>query len=54
MPVYEYICKYCGKQFTEIMTVSEHDKKQVRCPRCQSTAVEQQFQTFYAKTSRKS
>ena len=54
MPLYEYFCKKCGESFTLTMTISEHDKKRVQCPRCNGTEVEQQVQSFFAKTSRKS
>ena len=54
MPLYEYLCKKCVESFTLTMTISEHDKKRVQCPRCNSTKVEQQVQSFFAKTSRKS
>ena len=54
MPLYEYLCKKCDKTFTITMTIGEHDKKRVQCPGCKSTRVTPQFQSFYAKTSRKS
>ena len=43
MPSYEYACKACKKTFTLILTMSEHDKKRVACPKCKSTKVEQQL-----------
>jgi putative FmdB family regulatory protein len=54
MPLYEYLCKKCVDSFTVTMTISEHDKKRVHCPRCKGTELEQQVQSFFAKTSRKS
>jgi hypothetical protein len=36
------------------MTIGEHDKKRVHCPDCKSAKVVPHFQSFYAKTSRKS
>jgi putative FmdB family regulatory protein len=54
MPIYEYVCKKCGKRFDLAMTISEHDTKQVQCPHCKNTEVEQQLQAFFAKTSKKS
>ena len=54
MPLYEYLCKKCGETFTLTMTISDHDKKRVQCPSCKGTKVEQQVQSFFAKTSRKS
>jgi putative FmdB family regulatory protein len=54
MPTYEYLCKRCAKKFTLVMSVSEYEKKKVKCPKCQSTKVEQKVQSFFAVTSKKS
>jgi putative FmdB family regulatory protein len=54
MPTYEYLCKKCRKKFALFMSVSTHDTKKVRCPKCKSTQVEQQLNTFFAVTSKKS
>ena len=54
MPLYEYLCKKCGQSFAFTMTVSEHEKKRVQCPHCNGTEIVPQFQSFFAKTSRKS
>lgn len=54
MPIYEYLCKKCDKNFTLTMSVNEHEKKTVQCPDCKSTEVVPQYQPFFAKTSRKS
>jgi putative FmdB family regulatory protein len=54
MPTYEYLCRKCRKKFALRMSVSEHDKKKVRCPKCKSNQVEQQFNSFFAVTSKKS
>ncbi len=54
MPTYDYLCRKCRKKFSLIMTISAHDKKKVRCPKCKSTQVEQQLNSFFAVTARKS
>ena len=54
MPSYEYACKACKKSFTLILTMSEHDKKRIACPKCKSKTVEQQFGSFFTVTSKKS
>jgi len=54
MPVYEYICKECHKEFSEVLTVKEHDTKKVRCPKCQSTEVEKVIEQVTVLCSRKS
>jgi putative FmdB family regulatory protein len=54
MPSYDYICRKCGKKFTLVMTISEHDRKKIRCPKCSSVRAEQQYHPFFAVTSKKS
>jgi len=54
MPSYDYTCKQCKKTFTITLTISEHDKKRVACPKCKSRKVEQQFGSFFAVTAKKS
>ena len=54
MPSYEYACRECKKSFTLTLTVSEHEKKRIACPKCKSRKVEQQFGSFFAVTSKKS
>ena len=54
MPTYEYVCKKCRKAFSLFMSISEHEKKRARCPKCKSTQVEQQLLSFFAVTSKKS
>lgn len=54
MPTYEYICRKCGKNFSLLMSISEHDRKKARCPKCKSLRVEQRLLSFYCVTSKKS
>ncbi len=54
MPHYEYLCKACNKKFSLVLTVAEHDKGKIKCPKCHSSNVEQQWAAFYATTSKKS
>jgi putative FmdB family regulatory protein len=54
MPVYDYVCKACKKSFELVLTLSEHDKKNIKCPKCGSKKVEQEVAAFYAVTSKKS
>lgn len=54
MPTYEYVCKACKKTFSLILTVADHDKKRIGCPKCKGRKVEQQFGSFFAVTSKKS
>jgi len=54
MPQYQYLCQACKKKFSLILTIAEHEKAEVKCPRCGSPKVEQQWAAFYAATSKKS
>lgn len=54
MPAYEYYCRPCDRTFTVAMSMTEHETKQVKCPHCHKTQVEQLLSTFTARTSKKS
>ncbi len=53
MPTYEYYCKKCDQKFSEVLTMSEHDQRKVKCPKCKSSEVERIFSSFIAKTASK-
>jgi putative FmdB family regulatory protein len=53
MPVYDYICKDCQKSFELVLTLSEHDRNNIICPKCGSKNVEQDAAAFFAVTSKK-
>lgn len=54
MPLYEFACLDCGKEFTVVLSVREHDRKTVTCPHCKSKLVEQLVTTCEVVTARKS
>lgn len=54
MPMYEYQCLKCHKDFLVALTLKEHESGPPFCPSCKSTQVEQVMTTFSAKTSKKS
>ena len=54
MPTYAYVCKDCKKTFTQMMSVNEHDKNKVACPKCKSKKVEQTYAAFFAVSAKKS
>ncbi len=54
MPVYDYKCNSCEKTFTIALSISNHDKSDVKCPDCGSASVAQLFTGFFAKTESKS
>jgi len=53
MPVYDYLCHDCHKEFERVLTLTEHEG-QVACPYCGSKNVEQRWVEFYAVTAKKS
>jgi len=54
MPQYEYTCLDCKKAFSVVLTLAEYEKGHVKCPKCGSKKVEQEWAAFYAVTSKKS
>ena len=54
MPQYNFLSRACKKVFSRILTLSEHEKGKIVCPRCKSKDVEQRWAAFYAVTSKKS
>jgi putative FmdB family regulatory protein len=54
MPRHEFLCEKCQKTFEQTMTISEHEKGNVRCPTCKSTRVVAQLGGFMAQTKKKS
>ena len=54
MPTYDFRCGGCKKKFSLTMTISERDRRRIKCPKCGSGKVESVFSGFFAKTSRKS
>ena len=54
MPSYSYQCDACRKTFSQQMTIAEHDKKRVKCPKCGNRRARQCIGSFGVKTSKKS
>jgi putative FmdB family regulatory protein len=54
MPRYEFMCEKCHKPFELIMTFSEREKHDVKCPKCTSSKVVPQLSGFVTQTSKKS
>ncbi|MBM4019407.1 MAG: zinc ribbon domain-containing protein [Planctomycetes bacterium] len=45
MPLYEFKCEACGKQFEELIR-SMTERRRPKCPRCRSPRVRKCFSTF--------
>ncbi len=54
MPLYEFYCDACRREFTATMSISEHDKAQTPCPGCGSRDVRPLMGTVFTQTSKKS
>jgi putative FmdB family regulatory protein len=54
MPVYEYVCRACGKRFSESKSIAAYDPKKVKCPKCKSKRVDRVWSTVQVSTSKKS
>lgn len=47
MPIYEYVCPECGKEFEELVFSST---SQIKCPECGSTKPVKKMSTFAFKS----
>jgi putative FmdB family regulatory protein len=54
MPMYEFACLDCGREFTLILSLREYERKDVSCPQCKSKSIERLVTTCEVITSRKS
>lgn len=54
MPTYEYECAKCHHQFSRVMSMGDHDKEKVRCPKCNSKEVKHMVEPVFVTTSKKS
>ena len=41
MPRYEFMCEKCKKPFELLLTISERERGDVKCPTCKGTKVVQ-------------
>jgi len=54
MPDYDYECKKCGHQFSAHMSIEDHDKEKIQCPKCKSKELRHLVEPVFVTTSRKS
>jgi putative FmdB family regulatory protein len=54
MPVYEYYCDKCDREVTLTLTISEHEKGKIECPKCGGKALRPLLSAFMSQTSKKS
>jgi putative FmdB family regulatory protein len=53
MPLYKYECHACRANFTEAMSIDDHEKRKLQCPQCKSQNVEQVIEAAYIKAAKK-
>ncbi len=54
MPIYDYHCLACEKDFFIIEPIAEHDASKPKCPECNSKKVERVIGNVMVKTAKKS
>jgi putative FmdB family regulatory protein len=54
MPVYEFRCNACGKEFQIVESIKDYDPKKVKCTKCGSSRVERVWSDVHVVTSKKS
>ena len=54
MPVYEFRCNACRKQFQIVESIKDYDPKKVKCTKCGSSRVERVWSGVHVVTSKKS
>jgi putative FmdB family regulatory protein len=54
MPMYEYHCDKCDREVTLTLTISQHEKDKIECPKCGSKALRPLLSAFRSQTSKKS
>jgi putative FmdB family regulatory protein len=54
VPIYEFQCLKCGKEFNLALSLKQYEQKQLACPACQAKEVEPLITSTNVITSRKS
>lgn len=54
MPVYEFYCNGCKKEFILPLTLKEYEKGEFTCPSCKGKNVEREVSVSHVITSKKS
>jgi putative FmdB family regulatory protein len=54
MPLYEFHCPHCQKDFTQALTLHDYEQKAYACPDCKSKDLERVFENVGVITSKKS
>jgi putative FmdB family regulatory protein len=49
MPIYEFVCRKCGKEFEKLVWKSS-DNTKFKCPECDSSELEEKVSSFASVT----
>jgi len=52
--IYEYYCDKCEREVTLTMSIREHEKGPIKCPKCGGKALRPLLSAFMSQTSKKS
>ena len=54
VPIYDFQCQKCGKEFNLVLSIKQYEQKQFACPACQAKEVDQLITSTQVITSKKS
>jgi putative FmdB family regulatory protein len=54
MPVYEYHCDKCAREVTLTLSIREHEKGEIKCPKCGGESLRPLLSAFMSQTAKKS
>lgn len=54
MPIYDFVCDQCKREFTVRMRFEEYGGRRVKCPKCRSAKVRRPLAVVGVRTSKKS
>jgi putative FmdB family regulatory protein len=54
MPVYEYHCDKCDREVTLTLSMREHEKREIKSPKCGAESLRPILSAFMSRTSKKS
>ena len=53
MSVYEYQCDKCDREVTLTLSIREHEKGKIKCPKCGAESLRSLLGAFMSQTSKK-
>jgi len=53
MPVYDYSCRDCGREFIVVESLKDHETAKPQCPECSSSNVKRVIAGVHVQTGKK-